>query len=527
MENLTVWITIGVYIAIMIAVGIVSGKGKKTVADLTVGGRNAGAWLSALSYGTAYFSAVMFVGYAGGTGFGFGMWGVLAGIGNAAFGAWLAWVVLARRTREVTQRLKIKTMPQFLEKRYQSGSMRVFSALVIFIFLVPYSASVYKGIASISKVMLSDAISDKLWLVIIAAVAMLILVFGGYVVQARADFLQGIMMIIGMIALLIFIVRSSQVGGPAGIIDYVKSDIGLPALKGPQWIALISLVLMTSFGTWGLPHMIQKFFGIKSDNQAKKGTIISTLFCLLIAGGGYFIGSLVFRILDKTTIDGLKAAYPLNFKDYLVPTILKTVELPDILVGLTLVMLIAASVTTLCSISLTASAVFSLDFIKSTFKKNISDKSAANMTKILGVLFIIVSYIVANTKTPILDMMAYSWGIISGSFLAPYAIALFWKGLNKAGAWAGILVGFFVAMPPLAAKMALSLKLVAANDPLALAQKLVPPNFYEDLAGKGPNYAVLAMVCSIVSCLVVSLIVNAAGKKQDNEFFYSGVVEAE
>lgn len=520
MEHLWVWVTIGVYIVVIAAVGIVAGKGKKSVADLTVGGRNAGAWLSALSYGTSYFSAVMFVGYAGGTGFKYGMWGILAGIGNGIFGAWLAWVVLARRTREATQRLKIKTMPQFLEKRYDSGAIRIFSALVIFIFLVPYSASVYKGIASIADVLLG--IPDTVCLIIIAVVAILILVFGGYVVQARADFVQGVMMIVGIAALLFFIIRSGQVGGFAGIAEHVRVENGFPALDKAKWIALMSLVLMTSFGTWGLPHMIQKYFGIKDDKQAKRGIVISTLFCLLIAGGGYFIGSLVFRVLSPDTISGLQTEHPQNFTDYLIPTILQQVKLPDVLVGLTLVMLIAASVTTLCSISLTASSVLSLDFIKSTFKKNMGDKSAANMTKILGVLFIGVSYVVANTKTPILDMMAYSWGILSGSFLAPYAIALFWKGLNKAGAWAGILVGFFVALPPAVAKMALVLKLAESSAAAGGA-----PNAYDALAGKGPNYAVLAMLCSIAACFIVSLIANAAGKKQDNEFFYSGVVEAE
>jgi len=420
-----------IFFAITVSIGVYCRKHTTNVNDYVLAGRNLGPWMSAFTYGTTYFSAVIFVGYAGQFGWGFGTAVVWIGIGNALIGSLLAWVVLGRRTRVMTNHLDSATMPDFFAKRYNSDVLKVVVSALIFIFLVPYSASVYKGIASISKVMLSDAISDKLWLVIIAVVAMLILVFGGYVVQARADFVQGIMMVIGMVALLIFIVRSSQVGGPAGIIEYVKSDIGLPTLKGPQWIALISLVLMTSFGTWGLPHMIQKFFGIKSDKQAKMGTVISTLFCLLIAGGGYFIGSLVFKILTPDTIAGLKAQYPLNFKDYLVPTILKTVQLPDILVGLTLVMLIAASVTTLCSISLTASSVFSLDFIKSTFKKNMGDKSAANMTKIIGVAFIIVSYIVANTKTPILDMMAYSWGIISGSFLAPYALALFWKGPTR------------------------------------------------------------------------------------------------
>ncbi len=507
MGNLTVWITIGVYIAVIIAVGLISGKGKKSVADLTVGGRNAGAWLSALSYGTAYFSAVMFVGYAGGTGFKFGLWGILAGIGNGIFGAWLAWVVLARRTREVTQRLDIQTMPQFLEKRYQSSAMRVFSSLVIFVFLVPYSASVYKGIASVAQVLLK--VDDTACLIVIALVAMLILLFGGYVVQARADFIQGIMMIVGMAALLFCIIRSSQVGGFSGIAEYAKTDLGLPALDGPKWTALISLVLMTSFGTWGLPHMIQKYFGIRDDKQAKRGIVISTAFCLLIAGGGYFIGSLCYRFFTPDQIN----AFPTPQTDFIVPNILKAASLPNILVGLTLVMLIAASVTTLCSISLTASSVLSLDFIKKTFKSGLNDKKSANMTKIVGVVFIICSYFVANTKTPILDMMSYSWGIISGSFLAPYAVALFWKGLNKVGAWAGILVGFFVAMPPAACK-------------LALVFKLTESATATDIAGKGPFYAVIAMVASIVVCVVVSLIANAAGKKQDSEFFYSSVVKA-
>ena len=117
MEKAVIWGTIAVYILALVVIGVVSGRKSKSIADFTVGGRNAGAWLSALSYGTAYFSAVMFVGYAGKTGLGFGLWGVLAGIGNAVFGSLLAWAVLARKTRDVSDRLKLKTMPEFFEKR--------------------------------------------------------------------------------------------------------------------------------------------------------------------------------------------------------------------------------------------------------------------------------------------------------------------------------------------------------------------------------------------------------------------------
>lgn len=353
MENATVWITIAVYVAVMMIIGIVSGRKSKSIADLTVGGRNAGAWLSALSYGTAYFSAVMFVGYAGGTGLNYGLWGIAAGIGNAVFGSWLAWRVLARRTRDVSNRLKIKTMPQFFELRYNSRAMKIFACMVIFIFMIPYSASVYKGLASVAEVLLG--IDDKICMIIIAVLAAVLLLLGGYLVQARADFVQGIVMMFGITLLIIFVIRCDRVGGIEGLREYAHSAQGLPKLGVKAAASLIATVLMTSFGTWGLPQMIQKYFGIKDDKQAKRGIVISTFFALLVAGGGYFIGSLCHRFFTADEI----ASFKKPVQDYIVPNMLKVANLPNILLGIVLVLLIAASVSTLCSITLTASSTFS------------------------------------------------------------------------------------------------------------------------------------------------------------------------
>ena len=138
MSNKTIiWLTIAVYIIFIGTISILNSKKTKSIADFTVGGRNAGAWLSAFSYGTAYFSAVMFIGYAGGTGWKYGLWGVLPGIGNAIIGSLFAWLVLAKRTREITRRLHIKSMPQFFEKRFGSKAMKDFCTAVIFLFLIP------------------------------------------------------------------------------------------------------------------------------------------------------------------------------------------------------------------------------------------------------------------------------------------------------------------------------------------------------------------------------------------------------
>lgn len=514
LDKLAIWVTIAVYIVLMAVIGITQGKKAKSIADLTVGGRNAGAWLSALSYGTAYFSAVMFVGYAGGTGKGYAMWGILAGIGNAVFGSWLAWKVLARRTRDASARLKLKTMPQFLDARYTSPAMKLFACLVIFIFLIPYSASVYKGLASVAEVLLG--INVDICMIIIAVVAALLLVFGGYLVQARADFMQGIVMMFGVALLIVCVVRCKAVGGFEGLAEYAKlggvqpsATNGLPKLNASQWISLWATVLMTSFGTWGLPQMVQKYFGIKDDKQAKKGIAISTFFAFLVAGGGYFIGSLCYRYFSFAQLND-PAAEGYIAQDYIVPNMLAQSELPSVLLGVVLVLLIAASVSTLCSVTLTASSTLTIDFIKH-FKKDLSDKKSSFTIKALCVIFVICSYIIANTDTAILDMMSYSWGIISGSFLAPYVVALYWKGINTKGAWAGILGGFFIAVIPAAAKILTSF---TANETVIM------------LAGKGPVFACIAMVASLALCFAVSAVTKTVNAKE-TEFFYNGEIEAE
>ncbi len=476
-KQLTIWIVIGVYAIFMLAVGILYSRKGTDMASFTVGGRSAGAWISALSYGTAYFSAVMFIGYSGGSGWSYGLWSVLVGIGNAVFGSLLAWMVLADRTREYTRKHDIKSMPQLFEKRFGSAKMRLFACVVIFVFLIPYSASVYKGLTSVCSVILG--IDEQVCMVIIAIASALLLVLGGYIATLKADFVQGFVMMIGVSALIVLVVLSPQVGGLskgiANMGEYMKSHEMLP-LTGKPAVALISTLLMTSFGTWGLPQMVHKYYGIKDRQEVKRGTVISTVFALLVAGGGYFIGSLSHLFFGETMPEG--------GKDFLVPLMLDQAGLPDLLVGVILVLLISASVSTLSSITLTACSTVSMDLVKPTIAKKMNEKDLAALTRILCLVFVVMSYFIANYPTPILEMMSYSWGIISGSFLAPYLLSLYWKGINRAGAWAGMLGGFLTAFLP------------------AAISGFTTPD--------GPLYACLAMAVSFALCFVVS---KAAGKK--------------
>lgn len=497
-KQLTIWLVIGVYALFMLAVGILYSRKGSDMAGFTVGGRSAGAWISALSYGTAYFSAVMFIGYSGGSGWSYGLWSVLVGIGNAVFGSLLAWLVLANRTRAVTRKYDIKSMPQLFDTRFKSPAMRLFACVVIFVFLIPYSASVYKGLTSVCSVILG--INEQVCMVIIAIASALLLVLGGYIATLKADFVQGFVMMIGVSALIVLVVLSPQVGGLSNglsnMMDYMKGHEMAP-LSGKSAVALVSTILMTSFGTWGLPQMVHKYYGIRDGKEVKRGTIISTVFALLVAGGGYFIGSFSHLFFGETMPEG--------GKDFLVPIMLDTAGLPNLLIGVILVLLISASVSTLSSITLTACSTVSMDLVKPLTEKagkKIEDHNLTALTRILCLVFVVLSYFIANYPTPILEMMSYSWGIISGSFLAPYLLSLYWKGINRAGAWAGMLGGFLTAFLP-----------------AALSGFTTPD---------GPLYACLAMVISFVLCFAVSKLAVAIkwrGSEREEAFVEASKAE--
>lgn len=488
-RQLTIWIVIGVYAIFMLAVGILYSRKGGGMASFTVGGRSAGAWISALSYGTAYFSAVMFIGYSGSSGWSYGLWSVLVGVGNAVFGSLLAWVVLANRTRELTRQHHIKSMPQLFSKRFESQGMRTFSAIVIFLFLIPYSASVYKGLTSVCSVLLG--IDQQVCMIVIAIASALLLILGGYMATLKADFVQGFVMMFGVAILIVLVVLSPQVGGLSkgfsNMMDYMESHQMAP-LPGNAALALVSTILMTSFGTWGLPQMVHKYYGIKDKREVRRGVVISTFFALLVSGGGYFIGSLSHLFFGETLPEG--------GKDYLIPLMLESAGLPNILVGVILVLLISASVSTLSSITLTACSTLSMDLIKARVAKNMEDKNVAAMTRILCLVFVVMSYLIANYPTPILEMMSYSWGILSGAFLGPYVLTLYWKGMNRAGAWAGMIGGFLIAFLP------------------AAASGFTTPN--------GPLYACLAMGGSFLLCFVFTHLArkgNWPGSKANIAFY--------
>ncbi|HHW48121.1 MAG TPA: sodium/solute symporter [Clostridiaceae bacterium] len=492
------YLFLALFIVIMISVGIISRRKVNNVQDFLLGGRKVGPWISAFSYGTAYFSAVIFIGYAGKIGWGFGISATWVGIGNAIIGSLLAWLVLAKRTRKMTRELNASTMPEFFEKRYGSKAMKIVAALIIFIFLVPYSASVYQGLSYLFERALG--IPFIYCMMTMAILTGLYLLLGGYIATAVNDFIQGIIMIIGVVFMIYFIVANPAVGGLASGIDKLSKipETGGDLVKvfSGQPLNLLALVILTSLGTWGLPQMVHKFYTIRDENAIKKGTVISTIFATLIAGGAYFVGSFgrLFLNNELPTVNG-KA----NF-DMIMPQVLEK-AMPDSLMGIIIVLVLSASMSTLASLVLVSSSAISLDLVKGTLFPNMKKEKVMFLMRILCAAFVALSFIVAITPNAILTLMSFSWGTIAGSFLAPFLYGLYWKGTTKAGAWAGIITGFGCS----------------------IGGTLI----YGMNAQYAPNIGAVAMLASLVAVPVVSHMTAKLPEEQVEKVFNGKVDESQ
>ena len=434
-----------VFFAIMIAVGLYCRRQSTDVSGFVLGGRNVGPWLTAFAYGTSYFSAVIFVGYAGQFGWKFGIASTWIGLGNAFIGSLLAWVILGRRTRLMTQHLGTSTMPEFFGKRYNTTSLKIVASLIVFVFLIPYTASLYNGLSRLFE-MAFPGVDYSVCVIIMAILTGIYVIAGGYMATAINDFIQGIIMLIGIVAVIFAVLSKngglmSSLAGLAEISDSAVSEMpgAFNSFLGPDPINLFFVVILTSLGTWGLPQMVQKFYAIKSEKDITKGTIISTAFAIVVAGGCYFLGGFGRLFSTELAANGL---LPMKDFDSIVPTMLS--GLSEVLIAVVIVLVLSASMSTLSSLVLTSSSTLTLDLIKGHIVKDMTEKKQVLIMRVFIVIFIVISAYIALNKdklSAIADMMGISWGALAGAFLAPFLYGLYWKKATKAGCFASFIFG--------------------------------------------------------------------------------------
>lgn len=482
-----------IFFAIMVAVGIHTRKTTTSVDGFVLGGRSVGPWLTAFAYGTSYFSAVVFVGYAGQFGWKYGLASTWIGLGNAFIGSLLAWVILGRRTKVMTQHLNSKTMPDFFGSRFGSKSMKIVASAIVFIFLVPYTASVYNGLSRLFG--MAFDIPYTVCVIVMAAFTAVYVILGGYMATAINDFIQGIIMLFG-----ICVVIAAVLNGQGGFIEAVKTMAEIPSdvpvtmgqqgaftsFFGPDPINLLGVVILTSLGTWGLPQMVGKFYAIKDEKSIYTGTIVSTAFAVIISGGCYFLGGFG-RLFDNAAIYAEDGSVVF---DSIVPYMLST--LPDILIGIVVVLVLSASMSTLASLVLTSSSTLTLDFLKDNVIKDMSEKKQVRTMQVLVVFFITLSVVIAlDPPTFIAQLMGISWGALAGAFLAPFLYGLYWKKVTRAAVWVSFASGVGITVS----------------------------NMFLKYIASPINAGAVAMVAGLILVPIVSLVTPKMEKEKVDEIF--------
>ena len=440
------YVIIAIFVVVMVAVGVYSRKQTRSVNEFFLGGRDVGPWLSAFAYGTTYFSAVLFVGYAGKIGFGFGLSSLWIAVGNALVGSLLAWLVLAKRTRLMTARLGAMTVPELFNQRFGSRRLKIAAALVIFVFLVPYSASVYTGLAYLFEHVFGMDYTLALWSM--ALLTGVYLVLGGYLAVARNDLIQGVVMVVGVVFMVGYIVRAPEVGGLGNVVDALRASSPSAVAAYPPWnlspfswqaflqspaVVLTSLVILTSLGVWGLPQMVHKFYAIRDTRVVRPAIVISTAFAALMAGGAYLTGAL------SRLFPGIPELAAQKQFDAIMPTVL-TEAVPEALVAIILLLVLSASMSTLAGLVMISGSAITVDLVQGELKKDLSKKGAVALLRVLIAVFIVFSVVLAQQQWQlIVNLMALSWGVVAGCFIGPFVWSLFWRRVSAAAVWASFI----------------------------------------------------------------------------------------
>ncbi len=491
------------FFSLMVFIGIRSRKHAKDTEGFVLGSRSVGPWLSAFAFGTSYFSAVIFVGYAGQFGWNFGLASTWIGLGNAFIGSLLAWSVLGRRTRIMTQHISSKTMPDFFGARFESKGLKIAASVITFVFLIPYTASLYNGLSRLFS-MAFNGIDYSVCVIVMAALTGVYVLVGGYMATAINDFIQGIIMLFGIVLVILAVLNDH-----GGLLEATKSLAGVTgdagwqgaysSFLGPNPVFLLFVVLLTSLGTWGLPQMVGKFYAIKNESAIHKGTVISTVFAIIVAGGCYFLG-------------GFGRLYNIDVKaegfDAVIPAMLST--LSPIIIGIVIVLVLSASMSTLSSLVLTSGSTITLDFIAPLSKKNMSEKKKMLTMRIFIVVFVIISALIAIFQAKsknmfIAQMMGVSWGALAGAFLAPFLYGLYFKKTSKAA----VIVSFIYGVGLEVIQLLISLGVISVAG-IPVISFVFTNSLYS---------GVFAMVGGLILVPIVSLLTPKSRPKNTEEMF--------
>jgi len=434
---------IAAFALMTIIIGVLGLRKTRSFSDFFLGGGNVGPWMTAFTYGTAYFSAVLFIGFAGKVGWGFGYSGLWIALGNALVGVLGVWWLLGYRVKTMSVEYGVHTVPEYLEKRYNSRFLKLFSSGCIFIFFVPYTAAVFMGLSYLFRSNFN--IDYSLALIFMGLFTAIYLVLGGYRSMTMIDVVFGMIMTVGVVILLWSTI--DQANGLENISSALAAiNPKLTQIVGPPgWWPLFSLVFLTSVAPFAMPQLVQKFYAIKDKRSIRIGMIASTVFALLIGGIGYFTGATTrFFLTSENAPAAFNDGKPIF--DALMPELLANI-IPESLSVLILLLILSASMSTLAALVLISSSSVAKDMYAGFVDRDVSDKRLTMLMRLSSVFFVALSVVLAWFKpATIVAILGVSWGAIGSVFLGPFIWGLFSKRVNRFGAISSSVLGLGVCL---------------------------------------------------------------------------------
>jgi SSS family solute:Na+ symporter len=431
------------YVLMIVVIGILRSKKTTSFNEFFLGGGNVGPWMTAFTYGATYFSAVVFIGFAGKVGWQFGYSGLWIAAGNSLLGVLAVWWLLGDRIKKMSREYGVATMAEYFEKRYQSKFLKVFSSATIFVFFIPYSAAVFIGLSYLFKL----NFNTEYWhaLVFMGLFTAVYMILGGYNSMAMIDVAFSALMIFGSGVVLVSVLGKTN-GLAAATTRLAAIDPKLTAAVGPPGLwPLFCLVFLTSVAPFAMPQLVQKFYAVKDKKAIRLGMWVSTAFAIFFLTVAYFSGSLSRLFLTPQNAPAAFSGGKPVF-DTLVPEMLIRV-IPGPLSVFILLLVIAASMSTLAALVLISSSALTKDLYAGFINKDVSDRTMIRMMRYLSAFFIVLSVIFAYFRpATIVSILGISWGAIGSVFLGPFVWGLLSKKVNRFGAVTAALLGLSVCL---------------------------------------------------------------------------------
>lgn len=452
LSHVLIAVTIVVYLAAMVIIGVRCSKKNKNTDDFYLGGRQLGPFVTAMSAEASDMSGWLLMGLpgvalagglilkdTGASGYAEALWTAL----GLAIGTYLNWLFVAKRLRRYSERVNANTIPDFFSNRFRdnSGLLVGISAIIIIVFFVPYTAS---GFASVGKLFNSLFNVDyHLAMIIGALVIFAYTVIGGFLAASTTDFVQSIIMTMALVVVCGFAVFN--VGGMENTMAFLKdvpNYFSLTGAQGNYGVLPIISTLAWGLGYFGMPHILLRFMAIKDEKKLKTSRRVASIWVVISMAVAIFIGIAGISFVQKNGFSAMAGFDAERIVIYIADVLSKINPLFAIIAGVIISGIMASIMSTSDSQMLAASSSMSENIIRRFFWKNMSEKTQMLFARGTVLLITVVSVIFAwNPESSVFRIVSFAWAGFGASFGPLVLCSLFWKRTTKWGAFAGVLAG--------------------------------------------------------------------------------------